>query len=377
MKSPITNGYDPQARYPKLQIERAWVYTPASEWTYSHHQSIAFFRGRFYAIWSNGRASEDDVGQRVLISSSPDFHTWSAPVPLIDSQPGKRSERVLTAGGLHVHGGTLTAYYGEWEYCFDDLENGIRIKSHARHQDVGLRAVTSSDGQNWSRPLDLKLPMVPNHGPQRLASGRLLLMGNISFPWSDDPSGLSGWKMSGLYPADMAARVVDDPMGFREVQARMGWRHGLCESSFYQTADGVVQMLLRGLDSGRLWHTQSRDDGESWSAPLPTDFTDNDAKFHFGRLPDGRFYYVGNPDPTPPPNRVMRNPLVLSLSNDGVRFDRHFVLANEIYEMKREGLRKGGQYSYPHTLVHDRFLYVIVARKKEAVQALRVPLSAL
>ncbi|MCX7826101.1 MAG: hypothetical protein N2689_11165 [Verrucomicrobiae bacterium] len=25
----------------------------------SHHQSIAFFKGRFYAIWSNGRQDED------------------------------------------------------------------------------------------------------------------------------------------------------------------------------------------------------------------------------------------------------------------------------------------------------------------------------
>jgi hypothetical protein len=268
------------------------------------------------------------------------------------------------------------AYYGQYEYVPDDLDNGIRVQSMARHQDVGLRAVTSTDGGSWSGPIDMKLPMVPNHGPQRTASGRLIICGNISFPYTDDPMGLSGWRMAGVYPGDMAASVVDDPMGFREVHKRMGWPSALCEAAFYQSDDGVIQMLLRGLGSQRLFHTRSEDDGESWLAPLASGFSDNDAKFHFGRLPDGRFYYVGNPDPNPTYFPI-RNPLVLSLSEDGQTFGRHFILANEMYEMKRNGLRKNGQYSYPHTLLHEGYLYVIVARRKEAIEALRVPIARL
>lgn len=88
-----------------------------------------------------------------------------------------------------------------------------------------------------------------------------------------------------------------------------------------------------------LWVTESRDDGVSWSPPEPTDFTDNGTKFHFARLPDGRFYYVGCPDPEP--------------------------------------RGEGGQYGYPHTLVQDSCLYVIVSRMKEPVQVIRVGIDRL
>ena len=59
--STVTNRYDPTAKRPKLDVERAWLFEPETEWTYSHHASITFFKGRYYAIWSNGRENEDDV----------------------------------------------------------------------------------------------------------------------------------------------------------------------------------------------------------------------------------------------------------------------------------------------------------------------------
>jgi hypothetical protein len=163
--------------------------------------------------------------------------------------------------------------------------------------------------------------------------------------------------MSGIRPCDM-------PPGVH-----------LCEGSFYQTDDGVLHMLLRS-DTARLWLTESRDDGVTWSAPVPTQFTDNATKFHFGRLPDGRFYYVGCPDPEPPWQRC---PLVLSLSRDGVQFSRHFILAgaDTPYTRRRDGVCKGGDYGYPHTLIHGDALHVIVSRRKEAVEVLSVPLAAL
>ena len=132
-------------------------------------------------------------------------------------------------------------------------------------------------------------------------------------------------------------------------------------------------MLLRS-GTPWLWISESRDDGATWSEPNETGFADNVTKFHFGRLPDGRFYYVGCPDPEP---RGGRSSLVLSLSEDGVRFVEHFILGDDEYDMKREGLHKGGQYGYPHTMLHGGYLYVIISRRKEAVQVLRTPIAAL
>lgn len=62
-----------------------------------------------------------------------------------------------------------------------------------------LQTVTSRDGEHWSAVRDVGVPVNPNHGPQRTASGRLIIAGNISFPYTDDPSGLAGWRMTGIY----------------------------------------------------------------------------------------------------------------------------------------------------------------------------------
>ncbi|MHC4982748.1 MAG: exo-alpha-sialidase [Planctomycetota bacterium] len=356
----ITNRYDPGAERPKLATERVFLYRPEREWTYSHHPHITCFKGRFFAIFSNGRKDEDAPGQRVMLSSSGNFSQWAKPVPLVDSLPGKHGgDLVLTAAGFHQHEGELVAYFGQYQY--DKSE-------------TSLRAVTSSDGENWSPIRDIGIPVNPNHGPQGTASGRLVISGNISFPYTDDPSGLTGWKMTGIYPSDLAC-ISDNPATFWLVQESMGWPAALCEGSFYQTDDGVIHMLLRSTGEGfrgRLWVTESEDNGDTWSAPRETKFTDNDAKFHFGRLPDGRFYYVGCPDPRPP---WTRSPLVLSVSQDGAIFDEHYLLADEPYEMKREGLAKTGQYGYPHTMIHDGFLYVIVSRLKEAVEVIRASID--
>jgi predicted neuraminidase len=365
-RSPITNGVEwkndrpvslPGATRPK--VESVLIYQPTTEWTYSHHQSITFFKGRFYAIWSNGRQDEDAPGQRVLMASSADFKTWTTPKPLVDSVTENGVERVLTAAGFHQHDGTLVAYFGNYG---------------PNKETTRLQAATTTDGEHWSAPREMGVPVNPNHGPQRTASGRLIIAGNISFPYTDDPTGLAGWKMTGIYPQSMAATIKDDPASFWEVATAQRWPVALCEGSFYQTDDGVLHMLLRNTGkhyARHLWLTESRDNGVTWSEPVLTDFSDTNAKFHFGRLPDGRFYYIGNPI------GGGRTPLALSLSRDGVRFDRHFILGDTHYERRKPGEAKGGEYGYPHSLIHDGYLYVIVSRQKEAVEVLRVALSEL
>ena len=356
----ITNKYDPKVKKPKLETTRVFLYTPEKEWTYSHHPHITYFKGRFYVIWSNGHQDEDAPGQRVLMCSSPDFKSWTDPVPLINSLPGKgETELVLTAAGFHQHEGVLVAYFGQYE---EDKA------------DTRLKAVTTTDGQSWSDIRDMGVPVNPNFGPQKTKSGRLIISGNISFPYTDDPTGLSGWTMTGIYPPDMAG-MSDDPASFWRVQERTNWSAALCEGSFFQPDDSVIHMLLRSTGPGfigRLWLTESRDDGLTWSDPVETIFSDSNAKFHFGRLPNDRFYYVGNPDTT-----GSRCPLVLSLSKDGVVFDKHYIIADEHYEKKVDGRHKGGEYGYPHTLIHGENLYIVVSRQKEAVEVFRVGLRQL
>lgn len=356
----VSNTYVSAAGLPYLHPERSMIYVPDTSWLYAHHPAITFFKGRYIAMWSNGMKDEDNPGQRVVFSVSKDFKKWSAPSVLSD--PGVYKDdtlNVLTAAGFHQFGDSLVAYYGEY--------SPQRTNTH-------LWARVSADGLTWSAPRDLNLPVNPNFGPQKTASGRLIISGNFSFPFTDDPTGLTGWKMNSFYPADLYSQ--DNPATFYKPAEKSGYPP-LCEGSFFQTADETINMLMRVTGKGwkgKLWITKSTDDGESWSKPEEAPFSDNDSKFHFGKLPDGRYYYVGIPDTL---QHYARTPLVISLSADGRSFNKHFIIADELYALKKEGLWKGGQYGYPHTMIKDGYMYVIVSRQKEAVEILRFRLNKL
>ncbi len=335
------------------------LFAPQEEWLYAHHPSIASFKGKLVAIWSNGLKDEDQPGQRVLFSVSKNFKQWSAPAVLATPGKARDTANVLTAAGLYVHKDTLIAYYGEYEQH--------RTNTH-------LWARYSLDAEHWSQPIDMHLPLIPNHGPQAIKSGRLIISGNFSFPYTDNPSGLAGWKMTSFYPPNLYTQ--DNSATFYAPAKALGLPP-LCEGSFYQTDDGTLHMLLRVTGAGwkgKLWLTESRDNGTTWTKPTETTFSDNDSKFHFGRLPDKRFYYVGIPDTL---HHYDRNPLVIALATDGAYFNNPRIIADEPYTLKKAGLYKGGQYGYPTTLIHDGYMYVIVSRQKEAIEVLRFKLSEL
>lgn len=335
------------------------IYSPDKEWLYNHHASIIHFKDRFVAIWSNGMIDEDSPGQRVVYAISKDFKHWS-PLKTLAS-PGKINDTltVLTAAGLYQYKGILVAYYGDYD---------------KHRNNTHLWAKTSTDGEHWSEPLDMHLPVVPNHGPEITNSGRLIISGNFTFPYTNDLRGLSDWKLSSFYPDSLYKQ--DNPAMFYTPAAKSGLPP-LCEGSFFETDDKILHMLLRVTGKGwkgHLWLTESRDNGSSWSRPAEAPFSDNDSKFHFGRLPDKRFYYVGIPDTL---HHYDRNPLVLSLSADGKSFDKNYIIANELYHLKKEGLWKGGQYGYPHTIIYNGYMYVIISRQKEAIETLRFSLKQL
>ena len=356
------NAYDSTSSYPRLTVERHKVYEPFSGFMFSHHPFLVYFNYEYIAMWSSGIRDEDEPGQRVVISRSRDFVHWSAPELLAEpSVAHNKKPAILTAAGFYIHDNLLTAYFGSYD----------SDRTHSR-----LIARTSSDGITWSPALDLHLPVIPNHAPISLMSGRLLICGNFSFPWTDNPSGLNGWQMSGFYPQELG-NISDNPWSFWKVSKGMELPVSLCEGSFYQTEDSVLHMLLRSAGTGfagYLWLTESKDNGISWSRPVETKFTDNDHKFQFGRLPDGKFFYVGCPVAFP---RGRRCPLVFSVSTDGIRFCTHYIIADQPYERKAEGRFKGGEYGYPTVFTRDNRMYIIVSRQKEGVEVIRFDLTQL
>lgn len=360
--SPLNNKGVPVSQMPHLSIQRVFIYTPATEWTYSHHASITHFKDLWVATWSNGHVNEDNPGQRVLYTTSRDFFHWTPPQVL--AAPGMSptgTENILTAAGFHQFGDTLVAYYGEYD---------------VNRKHTHLWAKTSTDGHTWGPALDMHMPVNPNLGPAKIASGRLIISGNYTLPYTDDPTGLRGWKMSSFYPADSAFQLEDNPATFGTA-ARKLKLPALCETSFFQTDDQVLHAMFRVTGrplTGFLYEAESDDNGEHWTRPVLTSFTNKDSKFDFGRLPDGRFFYVGNSDTA---RTADRNPLVISTSTNGVDFNKSYIIADKVYQMKKPGKSKGGQYGYPTTVIYRGKVYVIVSREKEAVEVIRFDISQL
>ena len=356
----VSNNYISETGLPRLKIERSMIYVPDTAWLYNHHASITHFKNKFIAVWSDGMKDEDKPGQRVVFAVSKDFKNWSAPKVLaVPSVYKNDTLNVLTAAGFHQFSDTLVAYYGEY--------SPHRTNTH-------LWAKLSTDGVHWSDAMDMHVPVNPNHGPQPTAGGRLIISGNFSFPYTDDRRGLSGWKMNSFYVDSLYKE--DNPATFYTPAEKNGFPP-LCEGSFFQTDDKIIHTLMRVTGKGwqgKLWLTESKDDGTTWSKPVEAPFSDNDSKFHFGRLPDGRFYYAGIPDTL---HHYARNPLVLSISRDGKQFSQHYIIADEEYKLKKEGLWKGGQYGYPHTIIYHGYMYVIISRQKEAIEVLRFKLDQL
>lgn len=359
-QSIISNNYVNAEGLKKLIIERSMIYEPEKEWMYSHHPYITFYKNKWIAAWSNGYRDEDKPGQRVAFSISTDFKNWTKPATLATpSVYNADTLNVLTAVGFHQFNDTLVAYYGEYS-------------PHKTNTKLWAKIIV--DGEHWSNAINLNIPVNANLGPQKIASGRLIICGNFTFAYTDDYRGLTGWKMSSFYPA--SAYKEDNPATFYAPAEKYNLPP-LCEASFFQTDDGLIHALLRVTGKGwkgKLWLTESKDEGVSWSFPVEAPFSDNDSKFHFSRLPDKRFYYVGIPDTL---NHYGRTPLIISISDDGKSFNQHYIIADETYTLKKEGLWKGGQYGYPFSFIHDDYIYVITSRQKEAIEAIRFTLDQL
>ena len=373
-RSPITNSWG-KSQVIRLDPDHHTIFRGVVGANFSHQPQLTSLDGILYATWSLGFHGEEEPGQIMVMATSEDRgRTWSRPFPVTKRIRG--ATRVIVSTGVRVWQGRLIAYYGQWDYRPEALdENGLLVaNNHDQHLRTLTRATTSGDGgRTWSGPVTVHPRIATYLTPHPTASGRLILPGHVTFPYTDVPAGLSGWKWSGL--SGLPKNFVDDTGG---------WDHGrearnepviFCEGSFFQTDDGVIHMMLRNQyprtgasckTGSLLGVTESHDNGETWSEPMISDYTDTICRFHFGRLPDGRFFGLSDPDP----ESTGRTPMVLALSEDGVRFDRHFILGDEVNRPpKQRGLGKGGRYGYPylHLMGQDAFAIYSVAKEDIAV----------
>ncbi|MBE0667404.1 MAG: hypothetical protein IH593_06975, partial [Bacteroidales bacterium] len=101
------------------------------------------------------------------------------------------------------------------------------------------------------------------------------------------------------------------------------------------------------------------------------------SKSNAGKLPDGQVYVINNVIPMNPGGLGGRSMLAISLSKDGLKFDRVAIIRFIPPPLRYRGLEKTIGYQYPHSVVVDNDLWVMYSVNKEDVEVTRIPLDEL
>ncbi len=340
------------------------LYTASEETgTYSHHSYITWHNGLLVATWSSHLRDEDAPGQRVLMSWSADVgRTWAPWQELFEphDQVKRRAEhdpdedRVLIPNGFAVVDGALYAV--------------AEVHVMAGRRGFGRIARRMDDGDTWGPAFWTRThPPAPRPGFARLmdpSDPAILPVAEAINAWLARPEHMPSWEFL-----------------HHTCHPKAGDGHRMCEpTQGWQLADGTWVQLLRDLGvpgpearasrSFRNYARFSRDDGVTWTPAVRTDVPDAASRSAVCTLPDGTVALINNPG-------TGRDPLVLSLSADGLRFDRHAVIAQGAPPGRFKGTAKNPGFQYPAAVVVEDQLLVMYSVNKEDVEVMRIPVASL
>lgn len=311
----------------------------------NQHNYLVHHDGQFWAMWSDGPGVEDRVGQRVKFATSLDGLKWTEPKFLTAIPPnsgpdsphyGTRTDKGMRwiARGFWQRDGELLALASLDEaagFFGKSLElRAFRFhKATAEWQDAG---VIFKNTINNFPPIKLRTGdwMMSRRAYDYKTSGVHFLVGGVK--------ALDAWES---FPVLGSAS---------ELKAE--------EPDWWILPDHSLAAVFRDNQrSGYLYRAFSNDDGRTWSTPVKTNFPDATSKISGLRLSDGRYVLVSNPNPK------KRDPMTLSISDDGLVFTKMLYLVGDRH------------IDYPHVIEHAGSLFIAFAGGKQSVEVLKVKLS--
>ncbi|MCX6228184.1 MAG: exo-alpha-sialidase [Bacteroidia bacterium] len=315
----------------------------------NQHNYLTYYKGLYWCMWSDGPGVEDRVGQVVKYATSRDGLKWSNPKFITDyppnSAPGspyyntrnKNGFRWISRGFWQRNGELLALASLDEAAEFFGPSLQLRafhwVEKLKRWEDFGL--VSNNTINNFS--------------PEKIATGEWLLSRRTY-----------DYKTRGVDFLVGGTKNINDWQSFpvfgsaSELEAE--------EPFWWILPDGKSLMALfrDNRKGGYLFRSFSSDNARSWSHPVQTNFPDATSKFHGIRLKDGRYVMVSNPNPK------QRDPLVLSVSDDGQTFTKMGYLVG------------GGRVEYPHMIEHKG--YILIAFNsyiKQKIEVLKVRIADL
>jgi hypothetical protein len=313
----------------------------------NQHNYLVHHGGRYWAMWSDGPGVEDRVGQRVKYATSQDGLRWSDPKFMTPVPPN--SGRDSPFYNTRTTKGFRWISRGFWERdgellalaSLDEADGffGPGLELHAFQWNIG--------NDVWDDLGVIADNTINNFPPKKLANGQWMMSRRA---WD--------YKKTGVQFLVGGVERLDKWESFPVLGSNSELKAE--EPLWWSLPDGNLMALFR--DNGRsgyLFRSFSTDNGRKWSVPVRTNFPDATSKLNGLRLKDGRYVLVSNANPK------QRDPLVLSVSDDGMVFTRMGYLVG------------GRRVDYPHVIEHDGFLFIAFAGGKQTVEVLRIKLTDL
>ncbi len=331
---------------PRVAVEHAVVSDVRKEKGVNQHNYLTHFHGKFFVMWSDGPGVEDRVGQRVKFATSADGLTWEAPRFLTPEPPhsgpdsphyGTRSDKGYRyiARGFWQREGELLALASL------DEAAGFFGKS------LELRVFRWKDDETWEDAGRIHDDTINNFPPLRLSTGDWMM--------SRRPH---DYKSAGVFFLVGGVKALDDWTSF-PVLGSASELNAEEPDWWILPGDHLSAVFRDNRKGGFLFRAFSTDHGRTWSKPVRTNFPDATSKISGLRLADGRYVLVSNPNPK------KRDPLTLSISEDGLVFSQMIYLVG------------GRHVDYPHVIEHGDSLFIAFAGGKQTVEILKVKLADL
>lgn len=311
---------------------------------YANGAVLTAFKGRFYCMWQASERDEDSPDTQLVYAVSEDGEQWSQPREL--AGPG------TTSGGWWNAGDSLIAYVNVWPEDIDPRGGEAWYCTSADDEEwTQMRPVRMADGG----PMTGIMEQDPHRIGNRIVGAAHFQPGLQVCPiYTDSPDGVTGW-----HKADFPATPY-------KTQTRE------LEPSLFQRKDKLVMLFRDQTSSFRKLASVSRDNGETWTKAMETDFPDSRSKQCAGNLPDGTAFLIGNPT-----GSKDRSILAIATAKDGRTFDRAWLIGSNPAPGRYEGKAKTPGFSYPKAFVFGGYLYVAYSVNKEDIAVTRLPLERL